>query len=242
MEKSPSVDAGNKPTTAKETDVIDVIKTEYAQLHDLYIHTETMIFGVFNFYLTLLSAIVGAIVVLVQTNNANLTNALPSICGLLALSVLIGVIMQDSIVGKNIDLSIYMLAINRLKSRLFRQWPEELSNIYFLNVWANALPNSPNRSKRIDSVAALNRRFRWFLPLGTHQLFIAVMDSLALAALVIIAVQLLLGASASIPSLAIAGIIVVLVSFEIHVIYAQLKYQRGIKNIMTAEGQDDVKA
>jgi hypothetical protein len=108
-----------------------------------------------------------------------------------------------------------------------------MSNIFFMNVWSNL---RPNRSKRVDAVTAINRRFRWLLPLGTQQLFIAVINSLALAALVMIVTQLLLGGSAPIQTVGLASILVVLISFEVHVIYARLKYDRAIKNVTTADG------
>jgi hypothetical protein len=115
MKKPAEATAPNPGPSLDESATINILKTEYTALLNLYAHTEDTIFSIFNFYLTLLSAVVGAIIVLIQINSADLSNALPSIGGLLAATVLIGVIMQDAIVNKNIELSTHVLGINLLK-------------------------------------------------------------------------------------------------------------------------------
>jgi hypothetical protein len=224
------------PEAVMQDEALDLLKLEYTSLLGLYTHTENTIFSIFNFYLTLLSAIVGAIVVLIQINNANLNEALPSISGLLMLTVLIGVIMQTSIVNKNIDLSIYTLGINLVKHRLFRNQPQELSNIFFMhNFWAKV---HPIRTRSATNSRGVSARLWWLLPMGTNQLFISLIDSLALSALVVIARQLVAGASVAPQSLVLSAVLVAVISFEIHAVYARLKHRRGLKNIATVNGRE----
>ena len=54
--------------------------------------------------------------------------------------------------------------------------------------------------------------------MGTHQLFIGVIDSFALAALTLIAVELLTGSTLPLSKLIIGGVAVTAVSFEMHAI------------------------
>ncbi len=219
-----------------EDKLSDILKAEYTSLLGLYTHTEDALSSVFNFYLTLLSAIAGAMIVLVQVNSANVAASLPSISALLAFAILIGVISQDSIVNKNIDLANYALGLNLLKYRLFRKWPEELAYVFYLhNFWAKVNPLQP---KRIHTSDRIHKRLWWLFPLGTHQLFIGVINSLALASLVIIVAQLLSGNAIPVERLSIGGVLMVVISFEIHAIYARTKHKRGVENLVTSAGTE----
>jgi hypothetical protein len=145
--------------------------------------------------------------------------------------------MQDAIVNKNIELSTHVLGINLLKHRLFSKWPEEMSNIFFINnFWARVHPTQKKPQKYRPS--RFRQRFWWLIPLGTHQLFIGVINSLALSGLVIITASLLSGNSISAGRLGIAVIFMFGVSFEVHTIYARLKHQNGIESIATLDGSD----
>jgi hypothetical protein len=219
----------------EDSDRLDVLKLEYTSLLGLYTHTENTIFSIFNFYLTLLSAIIGAVVVLVQINTGNIMNALPSISGLLILTVLIGVIMQAPIINKNIDLSTLTLGINLLKYRLFRKWPDEMPNVFFIhNFWMKV---HPIRMKNRANTTRIHDRFWWLFPMGTHQLFMSLINSLALAAIVAISAQWLLDGHVP-PSIVIAGVFVFIISFEIQAVYARLKHRRGTENIATVDGSE----
>jgi hypothetical protein len=234
--KTESPPEAQAPQTQSKDTALDILKTEYTALLDLYAHTENAILTAFNFYLTLLSALTGATIVLVQINSSNVIAALPSLSALLVFAVLIGVITQDAIVNKNIDLSNYTLGINVLKSRLLHQWPEEMGYVFYLrNFWANVSPLLP---MKMHLSSRIHRRWWWLFPLGTHQLFISIVNSFALAALALIAVQLLSSATVPIERLSLGGIILVVVSFEIHAIYAQTKHRRGTEHLVTAAGTE----
>jgi hypothetical protein len=145
--------------------------------------------------------------------------------------------MQDAIVNKNIELSTHVLGINLLKHRLFRKWPEEMPNAFFLNnFWARVHPIQAKQQKYRPT--RFRQRFWWLVPLGTHQLFIGVINSLALSGLVILAASLLSGNSVSAGKLGIAVVFMFGFSFEIHTIYARLKHQNGIESIATLDGSD----
>lgn len=232
MIKKPKGDNPQNNQSSQDDETIGILKMEYTSLLNLYTHTENTINGIFNFYLTLLSAITGATIVLFQINNTNIFASYPSIAGLLIFTILIGVITQDSIVNKNIDLSNFTLGLNLLKYRLFQNRVAEIPYIFYLeNFWANVSPIPPRKT---DTIARIHKKLWWFFPLGTHQLFISIINSFALAALMIIMVQLLAGNMVSKDRLIIGSIFVLISSFQINNIYAQIKHKRGLARFNTA--------
>jgi len=218
--------------SSDDDQAINALKLEYTSLLNLYTHTENTISGIFNFYLTLLSAITGAMIVLIQINNANLSTSLPSIVGLLIFAILVGVITQDSIVNKNIELHNFTLGLNLLKYRLFQDHAAEKAYIFYLyNFWANVSPIPPSKS---DVVTQIHKKLWWLFPLGTHQLFIAIINSFALASLMIISAQMLAGNMISINRIVASGIFVIFASFYVNTSYARIKFKRGIERFNTA--------
>ncbi len=238
MNEATTVDEAGKAKerrSSKTSEANDFLKAEYASLLTLYTHTENTIFNVFNFYLTFLSAIGGAIIVLVQINSANPAVALPSVSGLLAFAILVGIITQDAIVNKNIELSLCALALNRVKYRQLLQWPDIKPYLFYLhNTWA---PVTPFHPKVVHLSRRVHERWWWLFSLGTHQLFIGVIDSFALAALTLIAVELLTGSTLPLSKLIIGEVAVTALSFEMHAIYARLKHRRSVENFITASGE-----
>jgi hypothetical protein len=169
--------------------VLDFLNTEYSSLVNLYTHTEDSISNVFNFYLTLLSAIIGLVVVLIQLNNTNITSALPSISVLLAFTSLIGIIMQDAIVNKNVEISRYVLALNLLKKHLLKSSEEAMTNVLYMSYYYAKI--SPIPIRKTYWTDRIHQYFWWLFPLGTQQLFIAVINSFALTALTLIVAEFL---------------------------------------------------
>jgi hypothetical protein len=216
----------NASQLPQDDKALDILKLEYTSLLNLYTHTENSINGIFNFYLTLLSAIAGAMIVLFQINSTNLFESYPSVIGLLIFVVLIGVIVQDSVVNKNIDLSNLTRNLNLLKYRMFHNYPVEMSYVsYFYNFWEADPPEG-----KTDTVSRIHKKLWWLFPLGTYQLFIAIMDSLALAFLTITIAQLISGNAVSLDGLVTSGALVFIVSFQLNTTYARLKHRRGLES------------
>ncbi len=232
MSKTEEKTSKKKKPSQGDNEIIDILKMEYASLLNLYTHTENSINSIFNFYLTFLSAIAGAAIVLLQINNSAPSMSYPSIAGLLIFAVLVGVITQDSVVNKNIDLYNFTLGLNLLKYRLFKDNLAEQAYIFYLyNFWADISPTSARKTDTIDKVEG---KLWWLDPLGTHQLFINIVNSLALAFLMVIIVLLLSGNNAPMERVFIGGIIVLGISFITNTVYARIKYRRGAEKFTTA--------
>jgi hypothetical protein len=213
---------------AKHELVPDFLMTEYSALIELYTHTENALSSTFNFYLTLLSAAVGAILVLAQLPGAGGGKTF-SVSGLLlGFAVLLGIITQDGIVNKNVDLAHYALSINLLKAHLLSKAPEPKSYVFYLrNIHAQVKPFEIP----LNIVDRLHKRLWWIIPLGTHQLFVNVINSLALTALAVIIVPGMLSLSVPLWRKILSGSIGFYVCFVAHCIYAQAKFRRGFKKL-----------
>lgn len=232
MDKKPKSNTAPISQSGQGEETIDILKAEYASLSNLYIHTENAINGIFNFYLTLLSAVTGAIIVLFQVNSGNLLLSYPSVAGLLVFAILVGIVIQDSIVNRNIDLSNFALGLNLLKYRLFQGRETEKPYIFYIdNSFAEVSPISP---RKINLVEKINKRLWWIYPLGTHQLFIGIVNGFALTGLMIITVQFLSQDTVPHSNLIVGGIVMFVISFQVHCIYARIKHRRGIERFNTA--------
>jgi hypothetical protein len=208
---------------------------EYQALVNLYTHTENTLLGQFNFYLTLLSAAIGVFVVLAQLNAANPALLLPSAVALLMFVALMGIVTQEAVVDKNIDLSRHLLALNALKRRLLHDAPELQTGLFYMNnLFGDA---APPQAGKPDWIERAHRRGGWLLPLGPQQLFVGLINSIALSLLVVVAAYALAGAVVA-PDRAIVGAIIALPVFlQVHSIYARFKYRRGMRTLVTAAGQ-----
>lgn len=221
-----------------DEEILDSLRTEYASLVNLYTNAENSLSNVFNFYLTLLSAVVGLVIVLVQLNNTNIAAALPTIGALLAFLSLVGVIMQDAVVNKNVEISRYTLALNLLKRYLLKDSEEAMSNVLYISYYYARV--SPTPIRKVHRIDHIHHHLWWLFPLGTEQLFIAVVDSFSLTALALMVAHLLSANTVSILQLSSVSMVSVFLLFEAHCIYARVKHHRGMENLITVAG-DEVK-
>jgi hypothetical protein len=88
----PSVHSkGEAPEAGKDL-ASDFLKAEYNALVELYTHTEDALSSTFNFYLTLLSVVVGAILVVAQIPSMSDAAALATLGLLLIFAILLNAI------------------------------------------------------------------------------------------------------------------------------------------------------
>jgi hypothetical protein len=204
----------------------EFLKSEYSALVDLYTHTEDTLQATFNFYLTLLSAIIGVVIALIQLNALQADSLFPTLAILLGFAILLGIITQDAVINKNVDTAKYAYAINALKAYMLRDSPATQRQVFYQsNSFARVspVPMTPDPWHR------LHQYFWWITELGTHQLFVSMVNSLALA---VIAVVLIPGAL-SLPILTwrllAFGPLSVLAFYVAHCVYAKKKFQYGIR-------------
>jgi len=222
--------------TPSESDTPPSILTqEYNSLVSLYTHAENTLFSIFNFYVTLLTTITGAIIVVFQLSEKNAGNPLGTILVLLVFIVLIGIITQDALIHKNGDLAHFALAMNSIKSYLLNNYPEAQPHVFYmwdLHVRVNPLKYKITMDERVD------KYLWWMLPIGMQQLFVSLMDSFALGSFVIILIDVYGDLQSNLFKLFIAIPLVIVVSFIAHCTYANVKFNHKVRRSAIAmDGQ-----
>jgi hypothetical protein len=162
-----------------------ILIQEYNSLVSLYTHSENTLFSIFNFYVTLLTTITGASIVVFQLSEKNASNPFGTILVLLVFIVLIGIITQDALIHKNGDLAHFALAINSIKYHLLKDHPEAQPHVFYM--WDLHLRVNPIKYK-ITLDESIDKYLWWMLPIGMQQLFVSLMNSFALGLFVIMVV------------------------------------------------------
>jgi hypothetical protein len=219
-----------EPIVASKDREIDsprgILVQEYNSLVSLYTHSENTLFSIFNFYVTLLTTITGVIIVVFQLGEKNISNPFSTVLVLLTFIVLIGLITQDALIHKNGDLTHFALALNLIKSYLLKSHPEMQSHVFYmwdLHARVNPLKYKISLDEKID------KYLWWMLPIGMHQWFVSLMNSLALAAILIALVYSFGKDQVNILSLVISIPLVIVFSFIAHCTYANIKFRHKVK-------------
>lgn len=202
------------------------LEKEYSALISLYIHHENGATSIFNFYLTLLTTIAGATIVLLQINNSSVVSILPAIGILIFLAITLGVVVQEAILTKNVDLATIIQAINLLKFEILKGDRKIQASVDYLH---NPFANRGNVNVDRNWYTRLEGRF-WFLKwVGSHQLFISLFNSLELSFLLVVLVLLLAPGRVVIWQVAFACVVVLFLSLFSHAIYANLEFRRRLR-------------
>lgn len=227
---SPAPKLENAPELS-EISLSAALLKEYDGLLNLYTHTENSINSIFNFYVTLLTTITGAIIVLIQISRPFQENLSWTISSLLVLLILFGVITQDFLIYKDAELAYFTMAINSVKDCLFSNFPKAQSQVFFLG--------SPYSHVRVDVsplqlhptfLGKIEKIFWWMLPLGMPQLFVSLMNSMALTAIFTLLVLSLAAGTIPVMSLIIASLFVLGGAYFAQCVYANLKFMSKISS------------
>ncbi len=203
----------------------DSLLKENDSLLNLYTHTDNSINSIFNFYVTLLTTITGAIIVLIQISQPAKENLAWTILALLVLIILFGVITQDFLIYKDAELAHFTVAINSLKDYLFQNYPDVSQQVFFLSSpYSHINVIVSPVSGPITWLNRFEKFFWWMLPLGMPQLFVSFMTSLALTTAFVLIMVFLLSFTPII-QLILASIFVLLFAYIAQCTYANLKFK-----------------
>lgn len=193
---------------------------EYIVLKDLYSQSELAAQGLFNFYLTIISAIIGAIILVLQTGT---TSTVGIIAGLLIFSIIIGIFYQAGIINRYADQTRYAKAIRELRVYLVNHLPDTVAPLYvvpFRVKTTHAVPQS--------AIEIWEEKMWWLFPVGTHQLFIAFINSVCLSALLWLLPSIAQAISPSLLEISIASFLAFWCSIIAHDSYAKIKLRQEV--------------
>ena len=214
-----------------------VLQFEYEQLNQWARHGEEAAHRIFNFYVSLLTAVLGGFLLITQLFSGSLQTVLligSAVCGLL---VIVGVTFLDALVCQYIRNVHYRIGIEKLRAH-FRRDPEiagVLSKLPMVTLEADAetvyytlferrLPAV--RSKRAIWLAQTARRLlRLPFPVSTQQIFLSMVTSLLLGALAWSLVWGLTGIGKWPGKMLLASSIIVVLSFVVQNVVARISLQ-----------------
>jgi hypothetical protein len=218
--------ASKKNNIIKADAISTILLQEYDNLVSLYIHSENTLFSLFNFYVTLLTAITGALVVILQLGVKSGINSVGFVPMLLVFMVLIGIITQDALIHKNGDLAYFALALNTVKAYVLQNFPEVHSHVFYmwdLHAHVNPLKYKITLDEKID------KYLWWMLPIGMQQLFVSLMNSFALGLFIIMLTNVYGDLPSNLLKLFILVPLVIIFSFIAQCTYANIKFNHKIR-------------
>jgi hypothetical protein len=164
--------AGDTKITAES---LQVLMKEYDTMKDLFSETQVSIQGIFNFYITLVTAVIGGIVLISQISSPESSDKMRSqiiVCGLLILASIIGTIYLLAIVERYSRLIEYGQNLDALRLHLIQKLDVPMPLIY-----SKFLAQTKKQTLLLEkkSISWLV----WFFPTGSYQLAIAFINSCA---------------------------------------------------------------
>ncbi|MDX1992850.1 MAG: hypothetical protein SF029_10690 [bacterium] len=201
--QSPTPDTGLSESAAA------FLTQECDRMLNLYTQAQGNAQNVFNFYLTFVTTVIGAIIVIAQAAPGN---AAWTLAGVLFFAVIVGSVYLSALSGRYAHAYRYARAVDELRRFLIQR----------LNVPVPAgyQPFLSGGNRAAQGRAAW---FYWLFPTGTYQMFIAVVNSTALAAAAgLIFVQ----ADAAGARQIVAMVLVFVLTLSVSNIYSHLVIQR----------------
>lgn len=153
---------------------IQFLHQEMERMQSLYSQAQDNVQNVFNFYLTLVTTVIGAIVVLLQITPTTTSDTVQTrliFIGLLFFTGLVGTVYLSSLSGRYAHAARYARAIDEIRYYLIQN----------LNVPLPTLYNQFLQDHQTTAPAETISWWMWILPTGTYQMFIAIVNSLAFA-------------------------------------------------------------
>jgi hypothetical protein len=209
-------------STRSEDRQLQIILKEYDALRELHSQAEASAQSIFNFYLTLMTTVGGAIVLILQLSPPGDSQLL--ISGLLLFAASIGSVYLSSLTGRYAHMSRYAQGVDTLRRYLFETFDVPMPALYkpFL-----ASPRKP-------ATRLANRLAGWLLwlsPTGTYQLFVAAVNSLALAGAAWVFFLATGVVQSQIVRSALASGVIFLVTFVIYNAYSRVMMARLINGL-----------
>lgn len=197
---------------------VTFLTQECDRLLSLYSEAQSNTQSVFNFYLTFLTTVVGAVVIIIQTGSGIRTPLL--IMVLLFFAALVGSVYLSAIAFRYARSKRSAEAVDEIRTYLIHQQNLQLPEIYAY------LKEPPAQPKAVN-------RIMWLFPSGTYQMFIAFVNSAALSICVLL-VAIIGGSSLELTT--VAAILIFILTQLVYNAYAQLILRRFGHGITVSTG------
>lgn len=202
----------------------EFLKVEYELLTERAVHGEDVAHRISSFYISLLTAILGGILILIQAFSLSTRVSLISIAGACAFLLLIGVLYYDALVSQYIRNAYHHLGIQAIRAH-FRRY--ETVALTLLD-GPSLLPETRESLFRRLTTA------RFGFPGGNQLTMIQVTNSLKVAALICCLVWSIAGSGFRPVATLLASAVGALTSLAAHRVLADWMIRRNLEQIESA--------
>lgn len=208
----------------------DFLKTEYEVLSGWATHEEDVAHRIFNFYVSVLTATLGGLFILLQLLTSSSQTALLIVAGACALLFLIGVVFYDSLIAVNVRSAYYRVSMRVIQNH-FRRYDAVRKSLVQFPIAFSEYDGKTNRSigKQLTLV-------NFSFPGGNQQPLIAGINSLLLGALIPCLIWGIVGVGFQFLGVLAASVVTVAVSLAAHSILTQAMVQRNMATLTTMLG------
>lgn len=206
---------------------VDFLTKECDRMLGLYQQAQTNAQSVFNFYLTFVTAILGAVIFIAQMTADNATTADQNdlmVIAVLIFAAIVGTVYMPALAGRYAQAARYAHAVDEIRRYLIDRLDTPVPPIY--DSLVDYHPRLPG--KRIAWLY-------WMMPTGTYQMFIAIVNSTALGVMTWLFVDL---ADADPGRGVLATVIVFALSTVIYNAYSHMVIARFDKGVNVDQAHD----
>lgn len=201
----------------KEDHSLSVLMKEYDALRDMYNQSVHNVQTMFNYYLTLMTAVFGGIT-FVASPSSGILLARSTIAFLLIFLAVIGTFYLSSLTNNHAHSVRYAKGVNALRRHIIATYGVSMPAAYdkFLN---NVTEYEPTGLVFFLSL---------FVPVSTYQLFAATINSLSWGFMVAMVYFSSITTYTSVLLIALPGVLALIVTFLIYSIYSRLIFQMTV--------------
>ena len=204
------------PTSPAE----EFLKLEYELLNQWAVHGENVTHRIFNFYITVLTAILGGLLVTVQALSLSIHALLLIVAGASGFLLLIGIVFFDALVSQHIRNVYYYVAMQSIRA-YFQHYQKVSANLLELQIL----------SFDKESVASRLVAFRFGFPGGNQLTLIGAMNSLMVAVVICSLLWGIAGVGFRLAATLLASIACALIALAAHRMLADLMIGRNMARI-----------
>lgn len=204
---------------------IEFLNQECGRMLELYTQAQESAQSVFNFYLSFVTAVLGAVLVILQVDPLGQADAQSEwvLGAVLFFGVIVGSVYLSALSGRYGYAARYALAVDVIRRHLITKLDVPMPTLY---------------QPFLDSEASVHQPeawYLWLLPTGTYQMFIAVVNSTALAAVVWL---IFTATDAGVGRAVIASLLVFVITLSIFNAYSRMvidRFRQGLNIYMWEE-------
>lgn len=200
---------------------LQILMKEYDALRDMYAQVERNGQSMFNYYLTLMTAIFGGVAFIFQPSSGIVMQKTAG--GLLLIFfAVIGSLYLSSLSTNFAHATRYARGINQLRRLLIEKFNVPVPSFYSKFMTEKHIDNQP----LIINIASL------FIPVNTFELFVATVNSISWA----ISISIIYFGAGEGSQVLWKGILTFMITYSIYSIYARLIYQTTISRLSISIG------